>query len=139
MSAYQCGNASNDEYVVELLHRAIMHADQNAQVKVQQRLRGVVRDWLQRHPNREALCRLDNEENYVDEAFERFWRLTIDQQIAFNTLATALHYLLVSLNGAILDGLRASSRPTEDAIACPACTGSRIWKTWLPVPLSRSC
>ncbi len=113
MSAYQCGNASNDEYVVELLHRAIMHADQSARIEVEQCLDEVVRGWLHRHPNREALCRLDNEEECVDAAFERFWQVLIDNKIEFSTLATALRYLLVSLNGAILDRLRASSRPKE--------------------------
>src|SRR5437764_4177560 len=113
MCAYQCGNSANDEYIVELLHRAIIHADQNARVKVQQCLGAVIRGWLYRHPNREALCRLDNEENYVYVAFERFWQISTDQQIEFNSLATALHYLLVNLNGAILDRLRASSRPKE--------------------------
>jgi hypothetical protein len=113
MSVYQCGNASNDEYVVEVLHRAIMHADQNARVEVEQCLDEVVRGWLHRHPNREALCRLDNEEKCVDAAFERFWQVLIDNQIELITLATALRYLLVSLNGAILDRLRASSRPKE--------------------------
>ena len=113
MCAYQCGYPFNDEYLVELLYRGIMHADQTARIMVQQCLRGLVRGWLFRHPNREALGRLDNEENYVDVAFERFWQVTIDQQIEFDTLATALRYLLVSLNGAILDRLRASSRPKE--------------------------
>jgi hypothetical protein len=113
MSAYQCNNLSNDEYIVEVLRRARMHTDQYARVEVQQCLDGVVRGWFHRHPNREALCHLDNAENYVAAAFERFWQVTIDQQIALNTLATALQYLLVSLNGAILDKLRASSRPQE--------------------------
>ena len=111
MSAYQRSNSSNDEYVLLLLHRAIMQADQNARLKVQQCLCGIVRDWFHRHPHREALCGLDNEENYVEVAFERFWQVTIDQRIAFNTLATALQYLQVSLNGTILDRLRASSQP----------------------------
>jgi len=110
MSAYQRSNSSNDEYVVELLHRAIMHADQNARLKVQQCLCGIVRGWFHRHPYREALCGLDSDENYVEVAFERFWRVTIDQQIEFNTFATALQYLRVSLNGTILDRLRASSQ-----------------------------
>ena len=113
MSAYQCGNPSNDEYVVEVLRRARMQTDQNARVEVQQRLDGVVRGWLYRHPNREALYQLDNAENYVSAAFERFWQVTIDQQVAFSTLAAALQYLRASLNGAILETLRASSRPKE--------------------------
>jgi hypothetical protein len=113
MSAYQHSNSSDAEYLVELLHRAIMNADQNARVKVQQCLSRVVRGWFHRHPYREAICRLDSGENYVDITFERFWHVAIDQQIEFNTLATALHYLCVSLNGTILDRLRASSRPKE--------------------------
>jgi len=113
MSAYQRNNSSNDEYVMELLHRAIMHADQNARIKVQQCLCGIVRGWFHRYPHREALCCLDNEENYIDVAFERFWRVTIDKRIEFNKLDTALHYLRASLNGTILDRLRASERPKE--------------------------
>lgn len=120
MCAYQCGNPSNDEYVVELLRRVLMYADQNARVEVEQCLDEVVRGWLHRHPKKEALCRLDNEENYVDAAFERFWQVIIDKQIEFMTLATALRYLLVSLNGAILDRLRASSRPKEVSLPRPA-------------------
>jgi hypothetical protein len=113
MSAYKHSNSSSDEDIVELLHRAIMNADQNARVKVQQCLSRVVRSWFHRHPYREAVCRLDSEENYIDVTFERFWQVAIDQQIEFKTLATALHYLCASLNGTILDRLRASSRPKE--------------------------
>jgi hypothetical protein len=133
MSAYQCGNASNDEYVVELLHRAIMHADQNARVEVEQCLDEVVRGWLHRHPNREALCRLDNEEKCVDAAFERFWQVLIDNKIEFLTLATALCYLLGSLNGAILDRLRASSRPKEVLLPQSAFPGEPLLEDVTPV------
>ena len=55
MCSYQCRNSSNDEYVVELLHRAILHGDQHAGVKVQQCLCGVVCGWLHHHPNGEVL------------------------------------------------------------------------------------
>lgn len=65
------------------------------------------------------MCRLDNEENYRDVAFERFWRVTIDQRIEFNTIAPALHYLRVSLNGVILDRLRASWRTKEVPLQWP--------------------
>ncbi len=128
MSAYQCSNPSNDEYVVEVLRRARMHADQNARIEVHQCLDGVVRGWLYRHPNREALCQLDNTENYIGAAFERFWQVTIDQQIDFNTLTTALQYLLASLNGAILDRLRASSRPKEVPLPLPTFPGEPLPK-----------
>ena len=113
MSAYQCGDPSHDEYAIKLLRRAQMHIDQNARIEVQQYLGRVVRGWLYRHPNRDALYQLDNIGNYVDAAFEQFWQVTIDQQIDFNDLTTVMQYLFVSLNGAILDKLRASSRLKE--------------------------
>ena len=119
MSTYLCGSPSNDQYIVELLRRAIVQGDQDAHVGVQQCLSRVVRGWLRWHPKREAAYRLDSEENYVAVAFERFWQGTIDQQIEFSTLATALHYLQVSLNGALLDRLRASSRPNEVPLPWP--------------------
>ena len=128
MSAYQHSNSSNDEYVLQLLHRAIMLANQNARLKVQQCLCGVVHGWLYSHPDREALCRLDNEENYVDVAFERFWQVTIGRQIEFNTLTTALRYLCVCLNGAILDSLRASSQPKEVILPWSGLQGEPVFE-----------
>ena len=32
--------------------------------------------WLRRHPKRDIACRLDSEENYVAQTFERFWQAT---------------------------------------------------------------
>jgi hypothetical protein len=113
MSASQRDNPSNDEYVIELLRRERIHADQNARIGVQQYLGRVVRGWLYRHPSRDALYQLDNTGTYVNAAFQRFWQVTIDQRIEFNDLTTVMQYLFVSLNEAILDRLRASSRPGE--------------------------
>src|SRR5215471_14956436 len=117
MSAYQHSNSPNDEYVIGLLHDAIILSDQNARVKAQKCLYKIVRGWIHRHPYREAIYRLDSEENYVNVAFERFWQVTVDQQIEYNTLAKALHYLRASLNGIILDRLRASSRSKEVSLS----------------------
>src|SRR5207249_4605206 len=80
---------------------------------VEQCLGEVVRGWLHGHPCREAACRWQSEEDYVALAFERFWQATVQQQVTFRTLAGALVYLRASLHGAILDTLRASSRPRE--------------------------
>ena len=138
MNTYLCGSPSNDQHIVELLRRAMVQSDQDARMGVQQCLSRVVRGWLRRHPNREAAHRLDSEENYVAVAFERFWQGTIDQQIEFSTLATALHYLQVSLNGALLDKLRASSQPNEVPLPWPgslkeppmedATPGAEVWE-----------
>ncbi len=113
MSTYRYSSPYNDEDVVKLLRRAIVQGDQNARAWVQQRLGEVVRGWLRHHPNKEAAFRLESEDNYVALVFEQFWRLTIDQQVECNSLATAFSYLRVSLNGAVLDMLRTYSRPKE--------------------------
>ncbi len=67
-----------------------------------------------RHPKHEAACRLDSEENYVAQAFVRFWQATVyNRSVEFSNLAAALRYLQASLNGAIMDTLRAYVRPRE--------------------------
>ena len=72
------------------------------------------REWLRYHPQREVACRLESEENYVAQTFERFWQTTaFNQRMECSTLATALRYLRASLHGAILDTLRAYARPGE--------------------------
>jgi hypothetical protein len=99
----------------------------------------VVRGWLHHHPSREAASRLESEENYVAQAFERFWQATtLTHQVEFRTLAAALQCLRASLNGAILDTLRAYSRPREVSLPGPGepgepkvedkTDGSEVWE-----------
>ena len=103
-----CTDASS----VELFRLAIMHGDQEARQGVQQCFSEVVREWLAHHPNREVLCRLDREDSYVAQTFERFWQVTSEhQQVLFSRLSAVLPYLRASLNGVILDTLRAYSPP----------------------------
>lgn len=113
MQAYRRRESSNDVYGLELLHRAIMQGDQAAWAGLQQCLGEIVRGWLRCHPSREAACCWESEENYVALAFERFWQATVQQRVAFGTFAGALAYLRASLHGALLDTLRAYSRPKE--------------------------
>jgi len=87
---------------------------------MQQCFGGLVRGWLRRHPKREVACRLESEEHYVAQAFERFWQaIAYIQRVKFSTLAAALQYLRASLNGAILDMLRAYARPREVSRSVP--------------------
>src|ERR1700674_1287353 len=95
MGTNGCSNSFNDVNIINVLRRAIVQCDQDAQVWVQQRLDKVVRGWLHHHPSGETAFRLESEEYYVAGAFERFWWLTIDQQLVFSTLAAAFPYLLV--------------------------------------------
>src|SRR5204862_4068071 len=101
---YRRGELCTGAYALELLHRAIIQSDQEAWLWVQHCFGGMVREWLRSHPQREVACRLQSEENYVAQTFERFRHATtIHQQVEFSTLAAALQYLRASLHGAILD------------------------------------
>ena len=117
---YRRGEPYTDTYAVELLRRATVEDDQEAWLWVQHCFGGLVRAWLHRHPKREAACRLESEENYVAQAFERFWQATTAyQRVEFSTLAAALQYLHASLHGAILDTLRAYVLPREVSLPEP--------------------
>jgi hypothetical protein len=117
---YRRGDPSTEAFGLELLRRAIRQSDQEAWVWVQHCFSGMVRGWLRRHPQREVACRLESEENYVAQTFERFWQATtFNQQVEFSRLSAALQYLHASLHGAILDMLRAYARPGEVPLLGP--------------------
>jgi hypothetical protein len=127
ISAYRRGDSTIDSYGVELLHRATVQDDQEAWASLQQCLAELVRGWLRRHPSREVAVRLDSEENYVAQAFARFWQATTQgQQVEFRTLAAALQYLRASLNGALLDTVRAYVRPKEVPLPEPGAAGEPL-------------
>src|SRR5207248_7619206 len=111
---YRNGEPWTDKYGLELLRRAIVQGDQEAWAGLQQCFSGLVWRWLRRHPKRDIARCLESEENYVAQTFERFWRSTaLTRHVEFITLAAALQYLRASLNGVILDTLRAYTRPRE--------------------------
>jgi hypothetical protein len=121
---YCCGEPFTDMYGVELLRRATMQDNQEAWASVQNCFGGMVRGWLRCHPNTEAACRLESEEHYVAQAFERFWQATAThQRIEFNRLSAALQYLRASLHGAILDTLRANTQSIKVSLPKPEETG----------------
>jgi hypothetical protein len=111
---YRSGEPWDDAYGLELLRRATVLEDEEAWTGVQNCFSRSVRVWLLRHPKRSVASRLDSEENYVAQTFERFWQATtLGRHVEFLTLAAALRYLCASLNGVILDTLRAYARPEE--------------------------
>ena len=133
-----CGEPSAGEYVVELLHRAIRHGDQDARYWVQHCLGDCIRGWLHRHHNREAVSLLEGEEHYITRTFERFWQGAADRQIAVGTLSQALDYLYVCLNAAVLNERRVCSWPKQVPLPEPGGTGepreeddtgsSKLWR-----------
>src|SRR6266566_10075988 len=138
LDSYHQGEPCTDAYGLELLHRAHIQSDQEARTWVQNCFGGMIRDWLHRHPQREMVYRLESEENYVAQTFECFCEETIHtQEGRIGSLAVALRYLHASLNGALLEKLRAYSRPGESCISDPyeaeerliqkKGTGSEVW------------
>ncbi len=127
LGSYRRGEPCADAYGLELLRRATFQDNQEAWAWVQHCFGGMVRGWLRRHPQREVACRLESEENYVAQTFERFWQATaFNQRVEFSTLAAALQYLRASLNGAILDMLRAYARPREVSLPGPGEPGEPL-------------
>ena len=124
---YRRGEPCTDAYGLELLRRATFQDNQEAWTWVHHCFGGMVRVWLRLHPQRGVACRLESEENYVAQTFERFWQATaFNQQVEFSTLAAALQYLRASLNGTILDMLRAYARPREVPLPGPGEPGEPL-------------
>jgi len=111
---YRRGEPSNDQYGLELFSRAVIQRDTLAWEAIQQSFNTLVRHWMRSHPLRDIARRYDSEENFVAQAFSRFWQAAADQQIAFQTMGAAMNYLRMSLHGTIVDTLRkyASARLT---------------------------
>jgi hypothetical protein len=104
----------NEQYCLEMFRRATVEHDSLVWELLQQRLNETMLRWMRSHPQRNIACRFDSEENYVAQAFARFWQATTHNRVLeFNTLGAAFRYLRASLNGTILDTLRASLRPKE--------------------------
>jgi len=109
----------HEGYCLELLRRIIAEGDQEAQAELQQYWNEILLGWLHCHPSRKGACRWESEEYYVTMAFERFWQVAIEGQVACQALAEVLTYLRACLNGVILETLRANSRPGESSRPTP--------------------
>jgi hypothetical protein len=120
------GEPSNETYGLELLRRAMVQGDQAAWTGFQQCFGELVLDWLHAHPRREVAGHLEREETYVALAFERLRQAAVQQQRVCRTLDEALAYLRASLQGAILDSLRTSSRPGEASLLEPGQAGEPL-------------
>src|SRR5579875_940592 len=93
MRKYQRGEPNCDSYSMEILRRAIMLHDQAAWAALQALLTESMHIWLACHPYRKiALCYEPTEQNYVDDAFRRFWQAIGEQGVMFSSFASALKY-----------------------------------------------
>ena len=127
INKYRNGEPSDDQYSVELFWRALIQRDALAWEIVQQRFNELMLQWMRSHPMRNVASRYDSDENYVAQAFTRFWQATaVNQKIEFRSLAAVLRYLRVTLNATIYDTLRAYSRAREMPLPEPGETGELI-------------
>jgi hypothetical protein len=107
----------NETYCIEQLRRITLHSDQDAMKIVQELLSETVRRWISQHPRGAEACSLENEENYITDAFNRFFLLIARQHLEFSQLSSALPHLKASLNSAIFNRLRALSRLRPQALS----------------------
>jgi DNA-directed RNA polymerase specialized sigma24 family protein len=110
---YRRGEASSDQYCLEIFRRAMQEHDDAAWTLLVDRFKEFLLAAFRRHPRREDASRLDSPENYVARAFARFWVAVHDQQVEFTSLGAALRFLRLCLNSAILDMLRSYARARE--------------------------
>jgi hypothetical protein len=120
LNRYLRGELYTESYSVELIHRSTVQGDQEARACVQRCFGGIALDWILRHPYSAEACRLKSEEYYLAQVFERFWLATAShQRVEYTTPAGILHFLRVSLHGAILDTLRAYEGPCQTPFSEP--------------------
>ncbi|SRR5258707_8052324 len=113
--------SNQDQEGLELFQRALSRRDDDAWSLLVERYQGLVLAWVRNHARHDLAYHYHDAEYYVALAFERFWQATArNKSLAFTTLEAALSYLKASLNGAILDTLRAYTRP-EVPLPEPGC------------------
>jgi DNA-directed RNA polymerase specialized sigma24 family protein len=119
----------NDQYCLEIFHLAMVKHDPDAWELLQKRFSPTVRAWMHNHPQRDVACRHQSEEDYVTETFVRVWQASTRNTLEFDSMAAAMRYLKLCLQGAVMDNLRGYSRPKEVPLPDP---GSDVYHTEEP-------
>ncbi len=116
MSRFRRKERCDDSYCLELFRRALIEHDDAAWEVLYTLFSEYVHMWFRRHQYRDAALRHESEQSYVDDTFKRFWQWTNNQGLDFSTIASAITSLHLCLNSAIMDTLRAYSRPKEEPL-----------------------
>jgi hypothetical protein len=123
---------TREDSPLELWCRAKTHGDPQAWAAFQQSLQETVLTWFHDHPGSQAVCRLHSERHFVALAFERLRQTLSQRQMIYETLSEVLLYLRASLNGVILETLRAAKRaggvPNLGLDGEDACDSSQVWQ-----------
>ncbi len=114
---YRRGEPTSEKYSVELLQLAIVQGEPEAWKWIEQCYGGLISSWLRYHPQWEIAMTLGSQEQYVARTVKRFKQMiSLNQHIECASIADALKYLRVCLNGVILDMLRFDSVSREIAL-----------------------
>jgi hypothetical protein len=117
---HQRSTGSLDErFYLELFRHALVDQTDQAWAGLQQCFSATIRRWLQSHPSRDVALRQDSAENYVAQTFARFWSAVHHQEIEFTSLPAALSYMRATLNGLIMDTVRAHLRQRAREVPLP--------------------
>ena len=119
INKYRRNEPSDDRYGMEIVRRAIALRDDDAWTTLQRQFTENARSWFAHHTCREEALRYENEQDYIDHAFRRFWQATSGQALTFTSLAGALHYLRLCLHCAIMDTLRTYAHAHLEALPQP--------------------
>src|SRR5439155_10253788 len=99
---------------LELFRRAICETDSAAWESVLDVYRGLVAAWIRHHPA--ATVAADEDEYWLNRAFERFWRAVAPERFqTFATLPALLRYLKMCVHSVLLDEVR-RQRATADTL-----------------------
>jgi hypothetical protein len=91
---------------LQLLSLARLHNDEQLWSALERCFTPVIRAWLRRHPRYQEACHVKAERRYVVLALAKFRHEVVAQAKVFPTLSDGLRYLLVCMNGVLLDTLR---------------------------------
>jgi hypothetical protein len=123
---------TREDSPLELWRRAFSHGDPQACDAFQRGLEETVLTWFHDHQGSQAACRLHSERHFVALTFERLRQTLSQRQMIYETFSEVLLYLRASLNGVILETLRAAKRaggvPSLWQDGEDACDSSQVWQ-----------
>jgi hypothetical protein len=116
---FQRREPTTGSHCIELFRRAVCDRDNAAWASVLAQYRAIVLAWLRRHPA--SASAREDEDYYVNRAFERFWMAVKPERFAsFPDLGALLRYLKLCVHSVLLDEVRARAAAPSVSLDAPA-------------------
>src|SRR2546425_4752842 len=78
---YRGNEPHDDQYYLEMFHRAVVNHEPDAWELLQHCFSPLVRAWMRNHPQRNLACRYELEENYIAHTFTRVWQASMRNRL----------------------------------------------------------